>query len=181
METATTPIPGLVIMVPDVYEDDRGFVYESFSQRAFEAATGERRRWLQDNHTFSRRGVLRGLHYLVGVPQGKIIRCVQGSVYDVAVDIRRSSPTFREWVGVELSEDNRRMLWVPEGFAHGFLVTGDSAEVVYKMTEHFEQEADRAIRWDDPDLAITWPIDEPPILSAKDAAAPFLADAQIYD
>jgi dTDP-4-dehydrorhamnose 3,5-epimerase len=181
MEIATTPIPGLVIMVPEVYEDDRGFVYESFSQRAFEAATGERRTWLQDNHTFSRRGVLRGLHYLLGVPQGKIIRCVQGSVYDVAVDIRRSSPTFREWVGIELSEDNRRMLWVPEGFAHGFLVTDDSAEVVYKMTEHFELEADRAIRWNDPDLAIEWPVDGTPILSAKDAAAPFLADAQIYD
>ena len=168
-------------MEPEVYEDDRGFVYESFSQRAFETLTGERRRWPQDNHSFSRRGVLRGLHYQIDVPQGKIVRCVRGSIYDVAVDVRRSSPAFGEWVGIELSEENRRMMWVPEGFAHGFLVTDDVAEVAYKMTEQYEPEGNRAIRWNDPDLAISWPIEGTPILSHKDATAPFLADAHTFD
>ncbi len=180
MKATNAPLAGLVIMEPDVFEDDRGYLYESFSRSAFEEATGEQRTWAQDNHSFSRRHVLRGLHYQLDAPQGKIIRCIRGSVYDVAVDVRRSSPTFGEWFGIELSEGNRAMLWIPEGFAHGFLVTSATAEVTYKMTERYRPDGNRAIRWNDPDLAIPWPIVAAPILSANDAVAPFLADADTY-
>lgn len=180
MKGTPTPLSGLTVMEPDVFEDERGYLYESFSQRAFEEATGEQRTWVQDNHSYSRRDVLRGLHYQLDAPQGKIVRCIRGAVFDVAVDVRRSSPTFGEWFGIELSAENRAMLWVPEGFAHGFLVTTDIAEVTYKMTEHYQPDGNRAIRWNDPDLAIPWPIEGAPILSPNDAAAPFLAEAETY-
>ena len=180
MKVTPAPLPGLVVMEPDVFDDERGYLYESFSRHTFTEATGEQRTWAQDNHSFSVRDVLRGLHYQLDTPQGKIVRCIAGSIYDVAVDVRRSSPTFAEWFAVELSAENRRMLWVPEGFAHGFLVTSDAAEVTYKMTERYQPDGNRAIRWDDPDLAIPWPIDGTPILSPNDAVAPFLADADTY-
>lgn len=180
MKATPAPLSGLVIMEPDVIGDDRGYLYESFSRRAFEEATGEYRTWAQDNHSSSRRDVLRGLHYQLNSPQGKIIRCIAGSVFDVAVDVRRSSPTFGEWFSIELTSENRKMLWVPEGFAHGFLVTSDAAEITYKMTEHYQPDGNRAIRWNDPDLSIPWPIDGTPILSQNDAIAPSFVEAETY-
>jgi len=164
-----------------VFGDERGFFMESFNQRSWEDATGLKTNFVQDNHSRSTRGVLRGLHYQIKQPQGKLVRVVQGEVFDVAVDLRRSSPTFGQWAGVNLSADNKRQFWVPEGFGHGFLVLSESAELLYKATDFYAPEHERAIRWNDPTLAIDWPVDVTPVLSAKDAEAPLFSEAELFD
>jgi len=175
-------IAEVLIIEPTVYRDDRGFLFEAFNLAEFEAKTAVARPWVQDNHSQSVAGVLRGIHFQNPTPQGKLVRCVAGAIWDVAVDLRRSSPTFGRWVGEELSAENKLQLWIPEGFGHGFVVLGEVvAEVVYKTTAPYVADADRAVRWDDPTLAIEWPIDLAPLISAKDAAAPLLADADLFD
>ena len=170
----------VLVIEPKVFGDDRGFFTESFNASAFERATGVKATFVQDNHSKSERGVLRGMHYQLQQPQGKLIRVVQGEIYDVAIDIRSGSSTFGEWEGVILSAENKKQLWVPAGFAHGFVVVSETAEVLYKTTDYYTPEHERSIRWDDPDLAIDWPADAlPPKLSAKDAAAVNLADAEL--
>ena len=175
-----TALPEVLILEPKVFGDARGFFYESFSQRDFEAATGERVVFVQDNHSGSVRGVLRGLHYQIQQPQGKLVRVAKGEVYDVAVDLRRSSPRFGRWVGVTLSAENRRQLWVPPGFAHGFLVTSEAAEFLYKTTDYYAPEHERSLRWNDPALGIDWPLEGPLTLSGKDMAARPLSEAETY-
>lgn len=167
MNVIRTAIPEVVIIEPKVFGDARGFFFESFNQKAFNEATGTHHPFVQDNHSRSAQGVLRGLHYQIQQPQGKLVRVVRGAVIDVAVDIRKSSPTFGQWVAEELSEDNHRQLWVPPGFAHGFVVLSDTAEFLYKTTDYYAPQYERSILWSDPDLAIKWPVDAP-ILSAKD-------------
>ena len=166
MKAIPTSIPDVLIIEPKVFGDSRGFFFESFNQKAFQAATGMTANFVQDNHSRSVRGVLRGLHYQIRQPQGKLVRVVRGSAYDVAVDIRKSSPSFGKWVGVELSEENQLQLWVPPGFAHGFLVTTDSADFLYKATDYYAPEHERCIAWDDPAIGIEWPLDGQPSLSA---------------
>ena len=168
MRVIATAIPDVLLIEPDVFGDDRGFFYESFNQRAFNKATGTSYQFVQDNHSRSDHGVLRGLHYQVHQPQGKLVRVVRGAVFDVAVDIRKSSPTFGKWVGVEVSEENRLQLWVPPGFAHGFAVLSEVAEVVYKATDFYAPIHERCISWNDQELAIDWPITQTPRLSSKD-------------
>ena len=181
MNVIRTAIPEVVILEPKVFGDARGFFFESFNQAAFDAATGTRHQFVQDNHSRSRRGVLRGLHYQIQQPQGKLVRVAQGAVFDVAVDIRRGSPTFGRWVGVELSAENQRQLWVPPGFAHGFVVTSESADFLYKTTDYYAPQFERSIAWNDPTLAIAWPdLGEPPTLSAKDQAGAPLAQAEVF-
>ena len=177
---AGVPVQGPLLLTPRVFGDERGFFFESWNQQAFNAAAGDTA-FVQDNHSRSSRGVLRGLHYqLPPHPQGKLVRCVLGEIFDVAVDIRRSSPTFGQWVGAVLSADNKPQLWVPAGFAHGFLTLSEQAEVLYKTTDFWSRECERAIRWDDPALAIAWPLEAlagaEPQLSEKDAVAPLLAE-----
>lgn len=175
LKVTPTAIPGVLILEPRVFGDERGFFLESFNQRAFNEATGLDVQFVQDNHSRSAKGVLRGLHYQIAPhEQGKLVRVVRGSVFDVAVDIRRDSPTFGKWVGVELSEANHRQVWIPPGLAHGFLVTSDSADFLYKTTCYYEPGAERAIRWNDPALGVAWPLEGLPVLSAKDAVAPGL-------
>ena len=182
MNVQPTAIPEVLIIEPKVFGDARGFFYESFNQQAFNAATGTNHHFVQDNHSKSSRGVLRGLHYQIQQAQGKLVRVVQGAVFDVAVDIRQSSPTFGKWVGVELSADNHRQLWVPPGFAHGFLVLSESAEFLYKTTDYYVPQHERCIAWNDPQLAIAWPdIGMAPLLSVKDAAGLALAVAERFD
>jgi len=171
-------IPDVLLIEPRVFGDARGFFYESFNQKAFNEATGQSLHFVQDNHSRSSKGVLRGLHYQVRQPQGKLVRVVRGSVFDVAVDIRKNSPTFGKWVGVELSEDNQRQLWVPPGFAHGFMVTSESADFLYKTTDYYAPEHERCIVWNDPAIGIEWPGSMPPSLSAKDAAGQAFEDAE---
>jgi dTDP-4-dehydrorhamnose 3,5-epimerase len=180
MNVVPTDLPGVVILEPKVFGDDRGFFYESFNARAFEEATGLNPQFVQDNHSRSRKGVLRGLHYQLTNTQGKLVRVTAGEVLDVAVDIRRSSPHFGKSVAVRLSADNHRQLWVPEGFAHGFVVLSEYAEFLYKTTDYYTPAAERSIRWDDPDLAIDWQLEEAPQLSAKDQAGAFLKDAEVF-
>jgi len=180
MKVIPTAIPEVLIFEPKVFGDDRGFFMESFNQKAFEAAIGYSVQFVQDNHSRSGKGVLRGLHYQIQQPQGKLVRVARGAVFDVAVDIRKSSPTFGRWVGVELTETNQRQLWVPAGFAHGFLVLSDHADFLYKTTDYYLPSAERAILWSDPTVAIDWPnVGLPPILSAKDAQAPTFVDAEL--
>ncbi len=180
MKITPTEIPDVLLIEPQVFGDARGFFLESFNQRRWEEMTGLRTVFVQDNHSRSVRGVLRGLHYqLPPAEQGKLVRCVAGRIFDVAVDIRRDSPTFGRWVGRYLSADNFRQLWVPPGFAHGFLVVSERAEVLYKTTAYYAPEHDRSIRWDDPDLAIDWPLEGGPKLSDKDRNAPLLAGAEL--
>lgn len=175
LKVTPTAIPGVLILEPRVFGDERGFFLESFNQKAFNEATGLDVHFVQDNHSRSAKGVLRGLHYqLPPHAQGKLVRVVRGSVFDVAVDIRRDSPTFGKWVGVELSEENHRQLWIPAGLAHGFLVTSESADFLYKATQYYTPASERSFRWDDPTLNITWPLSAPPALSVKDQAAPSL-------
>jgi dTDP-4-dehydrorhamnose 3,5-epimerase len=178
MNIETTAIDGVLVLQPKVFGDARGFFLESFNQRAFDEAVGRHVDFVQDNHSRSARGVLRGLHFQKGAKaQGKLVRVVAGAVFDVAVDIRRASPSFGRWVGVELSADNHRQLWVPPGLAHGFLVLSESADFLYKTTEYYAPQDEGAVRWDDPDRAIAWPdLGEAPRLSAKDAAAQSLRD-----
>jgi len=173
MKVMPTEIPDVLILEPKVFGDDRGFFMESCNQNVWEEATGLKRTFVQDNHSRSAKGVLRGLHYQVEHPQGKLVRVVRGEVFDVAVDLRRSSPTYGRWAAVVLSAENKRQFWVPEGFAHGFLVLSDSADFLYKTTDYYAPEYERSIRWNDPDLAIEWPLDGEPLVSPKDAAAPF--------
>jgi dTDP-4-dehydrorhamnose 3,5-epimerase len=180
MRVRPTAIPGVLIVEPRVFGDARGFFMESWNRRAF-AEAGLDVDFVQDNHSRSRRGVLRGLHYQIRHPQGKLVRVVAGEVFDVAVDLRRRSPTFGRAVGDTLSEDNQRMLWVPPGFAHGFLVTSDSADFLYKATDYYHPEHERTLLWNDPALAIEWPLDGEPALAAKDAAGTRLADAETYE
>ncbi|MCZ5214467.1 dTDP-4-dehydrorhamnose 3,5-epimerase [Escherichia fergusonii] len=170
MNVIKTEIPDVLIFEPKVFGDERGFFFESFNQKVFEEAVGRKVEFVQDNHSKSSKGVLRGLHYqLEPYAQGKLVRCVVGEVFDVAVDIRKSSPTFGKWVGVNLSAENKRQLWIPEGFAHGFLVLSETAEFLYKTTNYYNPQSDRGIIWNDPSLNIKWPLVEKPILSKKDA------------
>lgn len=178
MKVAALEIPDVLLIEPKVFGDDRGFFYESFNQQAFNEATGLDLHFVQDNHSKSAKNVLRGLHYqLPPKAQGKLVRVVAGAVFDVAVDIRKSSPTFGRWVGEELSAENKLQLWIPTGFAHGFLVLSDSAEFLYKTTDYYAPEYERCIAWNDPVLAIPWRVEGLPSLSAKDAVAPQLAQA----
>jgi dTDP-4-dehydrorhamnose 3,5-epimerase len=176
----TTAIPDVLILEPKVFGDARGFFFESFNARDFAQTTGVDVQFVQDNHSKSARGVLRGLHYQIQHAQGKLVRVVQGSVFDVAVDLRKSSPTFGQWVGVELSADNYRQLWVPPGFAHGFVVLSESAEFLYKTTDYWYPEHERSLLWNDPAIGIDWPIDFEPQLAAKDLAGKPLAEAEVF-
>ncbi|AZD64253.1 dTDP-4-dehydrorhamnose 3,5-epimerase [Pseudomonas chlororaphis] len=180
MKVLATELPGVLIIEPKVFGDERGFFYESFNAKAFEAATGVRTQFVQDNHSRSQKGVLRGLHYQIENTQGKLVRVVAGEVLDVSVDIRRSSPHFGKWVGVRLSADNHRQLWVPEGFAHGFVVLSEYAEFLYKTTDYYTPASERCIRWDDPTLAIDWQLTSPAQLSAKDQAGKLLSEAELF-
>lgn len=181
MNIISTTIPDVLILEPKVFGDARGFFFESYNERAFRQAAGLGVSFVQDNHSRSARGVLRGLHYQIRQPQGKLVRVVRGSVFDVAVDVRRSSPTFGRWVGVELSEDNHRQLWVPPGLAHGFLVTSESADFLYKTTDYYAPEHERCIAWNDPAIGIDWPLAGAPRLSAKDQAGVTLAATEVFD
>jgi dTDP-4-dehydrorhamnose 3,5-epimerase len=175
-----TDIPDVLILEPKVFGDARGFFFESFNARDFAQVTGLNVDFVQDNHSKSAKGVLRGLHYQIQHPQGKLVRVVQGEVFDVAVDLRQSSATFGRWVGVHLSADNHRQLWVPPGFAHGFVVTSDSAEFLYKTTDYWYPEHERSLLWSDPAVGIQWPLDNAPLLAAKDAAGRLLAEADVF-
>ena len=180
MKVTPTAIPDVLIIEPRVFGDARGFFYESFNQKAFNEATGLSLNFVQDNHSRSAQGVLRGLHYQIKQPQGKLVRVVRGAVFDVAVDIRKSSPTFGQWVGLELSEDNRKQIWIPAGFAHGFVVTSESAEFLYKTTDYYAPEHERCIAWNDRDIAIDWPLTMHPSLSAKDQQGLALCEAETF-
>lgn len=180
MNIIQTTIPDVLILEPKVFGDERGFFFESFNQAKFDAAIGKKVQFVQDNHSRSAKNVLRGLHYQIQQPQGKLVRVVQGAVFDVAVDIRQSSPTFGQHVGLELSAENKRMLWVPEGFAHGFLVLTESAEFLYKTTDYYAPEYERSIAWNDPTLNIQWPLTVAPTLSGKDAHAATFAVAAYF-
>jgi len=175
-----TAIPDVLIIEPEVYSDDRGFFFESFNRRKFAELIGRDVDFVQDNHSLSKRNVLRGLHYQIQHPQAKLIRVIQGAVLDVTVDIRRNSPTFGQHIALELSEENKRMLWIPEGFAHGFSVLSDTAECLYKTTDYWHPEHEHCIRWNDPVLAIDWKLQVVPIVSAKDAKGETLAEAELF-
>jgi dTDP-4-dehydrorhamnose 3,5-epimerase len=179
VKVAPTAVPDVLVLEPKVFGDQRGFFLESWNERTF-AAAGIRAHFVQDNHSRSGRNVLRGLHYQLGQAQGKLVRAIAGEIYDVALDVRRASPTFGRWVGERLSADNRRILWIPPGFAHGFLVVSEAAEVLYKATDYYAPEHERTIAWNDPDLAIAWPLAGAPVLSAKDAAGARFRDAEVY-
>ena len=180
MKTTPLDIPDVVRFEPKIFGDERGFFFESFNHRQFEDAIGRSVQFVQDNHSRSVKGVLRGLHYQLHRAQGKLVRVVHGEVFDVAVDIRRSSPTFGKWVGSYLSAENKHQLWVPEGFAHGFVVLSESAEFLYKTTDYYAPEHERCIRWDDPQIGIDWPIEGEPALSGKDRQGKRLADAEVF-
>jgi len=176
-QVTQTPLEGVLVLEPKVFGDERGFFFESFNARDFEQSTGVQCNFVQDNHSKSTKGVLRGLHYQVQHAQGKLVRVTQGSVFDVAVDIRQGSPTFGKWFGLELSAENKKQLWIPEGLAHGFLVTSESAEFLYKTTDYYHPEFERSLLWSDPTIGIEWPLhllEGAPMLAAKDAAASFL-------
>ncbi|MBW8305991.1 MAG: dTDP-4-dehydrorhamnose 3,5-epimerase [Thiobacillus sp.] len=180
MKATHLAIPDVVLIEPKVFGDDRGFFFESFNQAKFEAAIGRQVAFVQDNHSRSVKNVLRGLHYQIQQPQGKLVRVVHGEVFDVAVDIRKSSPTFGQWVGEILSAENKRQMWVPEGFAHGFVVLSETAEFLYKTTDYYAPEHERSIAWNDPAITIQWPVDGEPVLSAKDQQGKSLADAEHF-
>ncbi len=180
MKAIRLAIPDILLIEPRVFADERGFFFESFNQRAFEEVIGRKAAFVQDNHSSSTRHVLRGLHYQVKQPQGKLVRVIAGTVFDVAVDIRKRSPTFGQWVGELLSAENRKQLWVPEGFAHGFVVLSDRAEMLYKTTDYWAQEHERCIIWNDAALGIAWPIDAKPVLSVKDAQGSTFPTAEVF-
>ena len=180
MNVVKTGIPDVLLFEPKVFGDDRGFFFESYNKKVF-SDLGLDRNFVQDNHSRSSRGVLRGLHYQLKQTQGKLVRAVVGSIWDVAVDIRRSSPTFGKWVGEELSAENKRLFWIPEGFAHGFVVLSEFAEVLYKASDFYAPSYEKSLLWNDPDLNITWPLDVEPIISAKDKAGLSLRDATLFD
>ena len=177
MKATPLAIPDVIVLEPKVFGDDRGFFFESFSQAKFEAAISRHVTFVQDNHSRSVKNVLRGLHYQIQEPQGKLVRVVLGKVFDVAVDIRKSSPTFGQWVGEILSAENKRQMWVSEGFAHGFVVLSDAAECLYKTTTYYAPEHERCIAWNDPTIGIQWPVDGEPVLSVKDQQGQSLAEA----
>lgn len=181
MKFTPTAIPDVVVVEPQVFDDERGFFMEAWEARKFREGAIDAD-FVQDNHSRSAQGILRGLHYQIRQPQGKLVRVVTGEVFDVAVDLRRSSPTFGQWVGVTLSESNHRILWVPPGFAHGLYVVSESADFLYKCTDYYAPEHERCIRWNDPDLAIAWPLvnDAAPLISAKDAAGSGFREAEVY-
>ena len=181
MNVIETAIPGLLILEPKVFGDARGFFMESYNAKAFQDATGLDVNFVQDNHSRSGKGVLRGLHYQIEQAQGKLVRVTRGSVFDVAVDLRKSSPTFGQWAGVELSEENSRQLWIPPGFAHGFLVTSDSADFLYKTTDYYAPQFERSLAWNDPTVGVEWPLaGTAPLLSAKDVAGKPLAECETF-
>ncbi|HEX7566013.1 MAG TPA: dTDP-4-dehydrorhamnose 3,5-epimerase [Bradyrhizobium sp.] len=180
MKVAATAIPDVLLLEPTIYEDERGFFFESFNQKRFEDATGLNIRFVQDNHSRSVKRVLRGLHYQIRRPQGKLLRVTAGEVFDVAVDLRRSSPTFGKFVGLVLSAANKKQLWIPEGFAHGYLVLSEAAEVLYKTTDYYSPEHERCLIWNDLDVGIDWPKDGEPILSAKDRLGLTLSKAEVF-
>lgn len=175
-----TTIPEIIILEPKIFGDDRGYFFESFNAKAFSEATGLKRDFVQDNHSKSSKHVLRGLHYQIRQPQGKLVRVVQGEVFDVAVDLRKSSKTFGQWVGVHLSAENKKQLWVPEGFAHGFVVLSETAEFLYKTTDYYAPECERSLLWNDPSLGIDWPFDGEPKLAPKDVAGKRLDEAETF-
>jgi dTDP-4-dehydrorhamnose 3,5-epimerase len=182
MNIIPTAIPDVVIIEPNVFGDDRGFFFESYNEKTFESLTGIKIAFVQDNHSRSAKHVLRGLHYQIQQPQGKLVRVVAGEVFDVAVDIRRASPTFGKWVGERLSADNKKQMWVPPGLAHGFLVLSDVAEFLYKTTDYYAPENERCIRWNDPDLNIQWPlVGGYPLLSKKDGKGVSFKDAEVFN
>ena len=181
MNIIKTDLPDVLIIEPKVFGDARGFFYESFNARTFAEATGLRVTFMQDNHSRSAKNVLRGLHYQIKQPQGKLVRVVAGEVFDVAVDLRKSSPTFGQWTGALLSAENKRMLWVPEGFAHGFLVISESSDFLYKTTDYYAPAHERCIAWNDEQIGVQWPLTGPPTLAAKDAAGKRLSDAEVFD
>lgn len=182
MKATPTRLAGVLVLEPRVFGDERGFFFESFNQRAFDDAVGTHVDFVQDNHSKSSRNVLRGLHYqLPPKAQGKLVRVVQGEVFDVAVDLRKDSPTFGQWVGEILSAENKKQLWIPAGFAHGFLTLSDTAEFLYKTTDYYSPEHERCIRWDDPDIGVEWPLSAPPLVSGKDAlGAPFAGLTDVF-
>lgn len=180
MNVVATALSDVLIIEPKIFGDARGFFYESYNEREFREKTGVDVRFVQDNHSRSAKGVLRGLHYQLKQPQGKLVRVIAGAVYDVAVDVRRSSPTFGQWVGFELSADNKRSAWIPPGYAHGFLVLSDYAEFLYKTTDYWAPEHERSIAWNDPDIGIAWPLQGAPLLATKDQAGKRLAEAEVY-
>jgi dTDP-4-dehydrorhamnose 3,5-epimerase len=181
MQTIATPLDGVFVLEPKVFGDARGFFFESYNARNFEAATGTRLNFVQDNHSRSAKGVLRGLHYQIRQPQGKLVRVTAGEVFDVAVDLRKSSPTFGKWYGHLLSAENKLQLWIPTGFAHGFVVLSDSADFLYKTTDYWAPEFERCIAWNDPDLAIDWPLGStPPLVSTKDAQGIAFRNAEVF-
>ena len=180
MEFAPTALPGVLLITPKVWSDARGFFLESWNESAFEQA-GVNVHFRQDNHSRSVRNVIRGLHYQLNRPQGKLVRCTRGAIFDVAVDLRRSSPTFGRWIGLELSEINHHMLWIPPGFAHGFLVLSEEADVQYKASELYDAKSDRVVLWNDPQLAIEWPLSGSPVLSGRDAGAPLFEKAELFN
>ena len=175
-----TALPDVLLIEPKVFGDARGFFFESYNRRAFAEAAALDVDFVQDNHSRSAQGVLRGLHYQIQQPQGKLVRVVAGAVFDVAVDIRKTSPTFGQWVGIELSAENKKMVWVPPGFAHGFLVLSEVAEFLYKTTDYYAPSHERAIAWNDPDIGIAWPLAAAPLLSAKDQAGRRLKEAEVF-
>ncbi len=181
MQLVNTPIPEVLILEPKVFGDDRGFFFESFNQQTFQKLTGVAAHFVQDNHSKSSANVLRGLHYQIEQAQGKLVRVTAGEVFDVAVDIRRKSATFGKWVGVLLSAENKRQLWVPPGFAHGFVVLKDNTEFLYKTTDYYAPQHERCIRWDDPTIGIEWPIVQAPILSGKDQLGLALSEAEVFE
>jgi dTDP-4-dehydrorhamnose 3,5-epimerase len=180
MNIIPTEIPDVLIIEPQVFQDERGFFFEAYNHQKFADKAGIAINFVQDNHSYSKQNVLRGLHYQIKQPQGKLIRVISGTIFDVAVDLRKSSPTFGQWVGCELNTLNKRQLWIPSGFAHGFVVLSATAEVLYKTTDFYAPQYDRCIIWNDPDLAIDWHLVSPPILSAKDAAGKPFATAEVF-
>jgi len=180
LSVVSTAIPDVLIIEPKAFGDDRGFFFESFNAACFDQVVGKNVRFVQDNHSGSMRGVLRGLHYQIQRPQGKLVRVVVGAVFDVAVDLRKSSATFGRWVGLTLSAENKRQVWIPEGFAHGFFVISDVADVAYKATDYWAPEHERCIAWNDPVLGIDWPIHGEPVMSDKDKKGVLLADAEVF-
>ena len=181
MNVSSTKIPDVLIIEPKVFGDERGFFFESFNKKQFETLTGIEKEFVQDNHSRSSKGVLRGLHYQIKQSQGKLVRVVQGEVFDVAVDLRKSSPTFGQWAGVNLSAENKRQFWVPEGFAHGFVVLSETAEFLYKTTDYYAPEYERCINWNDEDLAIDWHCEDEPIVSKKDAHGFSFKEADVFE
>jgi len=181
MRVTPTAIAGVLLIEPKVFADERGFFFESFNERAFAQATGVAAKFVQDNHSHSVRNTLRGLHYQINQPQGKLVRAAAGEIFDVVVDLRRSSPTFGRWVGEQMSAENKKMVWIPPGLAHGFIVLSESADFLYKTTDYWAPQHERTLLWNDPDLAIAWPLAGEPILAAKDRLGKCLSEAEVFD